>query len=114
MPTDVKHDMILLLQYVTKFQHFLTNFCFLFAVFKVDKWIKKERAKYNRVMTSKSGQPNKEVPPAELATLQRWDFYKDHLLEGQNVVSCDVSTCTNFFWVCLSLYLYVIPSMIFW
>ncbi len=83
-------------------------------MFKVDKWIKKERAKYNRVMTSKSGQPNKEVPPAELATLQRWDFYKDHLLEAQNVVSCDVSIFTNFFWVCLSLYLSVISAMIYW
>ncbi len=90
--------------------HFLNNICFLFAVFKVDKWIRKERAKYNRVMTSKSGQPNKEVPPAELATLQRWEFYKDHLLEGENMVSCDVSTCTNFCW-CMSVVVSVCDSV---
>ena len=84
-------------------------FCSLFvAVFKVDKWIRKERSKYNRLVTSKSSQPNKGVQPAELVTLQRWSFYKDHLLESENMISCDVSIVLNFYllrfvYVCLSL-----------
>ncbi len=61
------------------------------AVFKVDKWIRKERAKYNRIATTKSGQPRLELRPAEEATLKRWSFYKDHILEGKNRTSLDVS-----------------------
>ncbi len=83
--------MMLLCQLFKKIMQFFNNICFLLAVFKVDKWIRKERAKYNRVMTTKSGQPNKEVPAGERATLERWSFYKDHLLASENMVSCDVS-----------------------
>ncbi len=84
----------------------LVLFFLSFAVFKVDKWIHKERAKYNRLITSRSGQPNQEMAPTQRVTLERWSFYKDHLLEGKNRTSSNVSImvcnwyCTYF---CLSV-----------
>ncbi len=66
-------------------------FIFSVVVFKVDKWIRKERAKYNRLATTKSGQQRVELKPSEQATLDRWSFYKDHLLEGKNRTSANVS-----------------------
>ncbi len=69
-------------------------FFFSVSVFKVDKWVRAQRALYNRLMTTKSGQGSTDLSAAHAWTVKAWSFYKDHLLKAPSLVSHDVSlTC---------------------
>ncbi len=68
---------------------------FSVAVFKVDKWMRAQRALYNRLVT-KSGQEQPKLSKAHEWTVKAWSFYKDHLLKVPSVVSVDVSFSSEY------------------
>ena len=68
---------------------------FSVAVFKVDKWVRAQRALYNRLMTTKSGQAHTDLSEAHAWTVKSWSFYKDHLLRAPSLVSHDVSSTND-------------------
>ncbi len=54
-----------------------------------------QRALYNRLMTTKSGQGHSNMSAAHAWTVKAWSFYKDHLLKAPSLMSHDVSCTTE-------------------